>query len=194
MRKVINYLLGLFSLRLVKIKKDHDEPKNQEVKTLYKTGNVKHHNSHIDTLIPQMVEIGNNFISAPGSIILAHDASLFITKNRYRIEKTRIGNNVFLGANAVILPGVVIGGNAIIGAGAIVTKDVPDNTVVAGNPAQIISTVEEYYKKCELKNVLFTPPESFQRIHGGEKLDKECIIEFQNKYLMEQKESLNGKG
>lgn len=85
---------------------------------LYKIGNIKFHNSLIDTLVPEYVEIGDNFISAPGSIILAHDASLYLHIGKYRIEKTIIGNNVFLGANAVILPGVIVGNNVVIGAGA----------------------------------------------------------------------------
>ena len=53
-----------------------------------------------------------------------------------------IGENVWIGANATILPGVTIGDNAIIGAGAVVTKDVPGNAVVAGVPAKVIKMIE----------------------------------------------------
>ena len=49
-----------------------------------------------------------------------------------------IGDSVWIGGGAIILPGVTIGNNVVIGAGAVVTRDVPDNTVVAGNPARII--------------------------------------------------------
>ena len=59
--------------------------------------------------------IGDDFISAPGSIILAHDASLVNKYGVYRLEPTNIGNRVFLGANATILPGVKIGDDVIIG-------------------------------------------------------------------------------
>ena len=52
-----------------------------------------------------------------------------------------IGNNVWVGGNAVICPGVSIGDNAVIGAGAVVTKDVPKNTLVGGSPARIIKTI-----------------------------------------------------
>ena len=52
-----------------------------------------------------------------------------------------IGNNVWIGANATILPGVKIGDNVVIGAGAVVTKDVPANSVAAGNPAVVIREI-----------------------------------------------------
>jgi maltose O-acetyltransferase len=52
-----------------------------------------------------------------------------------------IGDNVWISGKAIILPGVTIGDNVIIGAGAVVTKDVPDNVAVGGNPAKIIKTL-----------------------------------------------------
>jgi len=161
----------------------------QEKETKYKIGNVKYHNSLIDGLIPQFVEIGDNFISAPGSIILAHDASLFIHTGKYRLEKTILGNNVFLGANAVILPGIRVGDGAIIGAGSIVTKDVDAYSVVAGNPARFISTVSDYIKKIEKKGALYTPPESFKEFFKGQKISKDQILEFQNHVIFESKKS-----
>ena len=55
----------------------------------------------------------------------------------------RIGKNVWVGANAVILPGVTIGDGAIVAAGAVVNRDVPENTVVGGVPAKVIRTIHE---------------------------------------------------
>jgi acetyltransferase-like isoleucine patch superfamily enzyme len=64
--------------------------------------------------------------------ILAHDT----TRRMYR--DTRIGKRCFIGARSIILPGITIGDNCIIGSGSVVTKDVPANSIVAGNPARII--------------------------------------------------------
>lgn len=61
--------------------------------------------------------------------------------------KITIGNYVYIGANAVILPGVTIGDNSLIAAGSIVTKSVPSNVVMAGNPAKVICTIDEYYAR-----------------------------------------------
>lgn len=155
-------------------------------KYTYKIGNVKHHNTHIDTLVPNLIEIGDNFISAPGSFILAHDASLLATYGKYKLGKTKIGNNVFLGVNAVVLPGVKIGNNVIIGAGCVVTKDIPDNSVVAGNPGKIICTIEELYQKRMKKEELYNAPENFLKIFSKENYklteeDKNDLREMANK-------------
>lgn len=149
----------------------------------YKIGNVKHHNTTIDGLMPQLVEIGDNFISAPGSVILSHDASPYIHIRKHRVEKTIVGNEVFLGLNSIVMPGVKIGNRVIVGAGAIVTKDVPDGVVVVGNPAKVLCSVDEYMGKLEEKEVLFETPESFEDLFLGKKLNQEHLNEFQKKYL-----------
>ena len=87
---------------------------------------------------PWLIEIGNRVTFAPRVCVLAHDAS---TKNKLgysRVGKVKIGNDVFIGANVTILPGVTVGNNVIIGAGSVVSHSVPDNSVVAGNPARKI--------------------------------------------------------
>lgn len=53
-----------------------------------------------------------------------------------------IKKNAWIGARAIIMPGVTIGENAVVGSGSVVTKDVPDNTIVVGNPARILRTIE----------------------------------------------------
>lgn len=127
----------------------------------FKHGQRFYSNSLIDTLFPELVEIGDDFISAPGSIILAHDASTLWHTGKYRVQKTKIENRVFLGANSIILPGVVVGDDVIIGSGSVVTKDIASNSVVAGNPARVVSTISEYIDKCEQRKILYTPDEKF---------------------------------
>ena len=61
--------------------------------------------------------------------------------------KIVVGNNVYMGNNAMVMPGITIGNNVIIAAGAVVTKNVPDNVVVGGNPAKYICTLDEYIEK-----------------------------------------------
>lgn len=62
-------------------------------------------------------------------------------KNLEWAEPVIIGDNVWIGGDATILPGVTIGDNVVIGAGSVVTKDIPSNVVIAGNPAKIIKTL-----------------------------------------------------
>ena len=101
--------------------------KSKDKQINYEIGNKKFHNSLVDSLSPSLIEIGDNFTSGPGSIILSHDASLFMNYGIYKVAKTVIGNNVFIGANAIVLPGVEIKDGAIIGAGSVVTKNVSAN-------------------------------------------------------------------
>jgi maltose O-acetyltransferase len=80
--------------------------------------------------------------------ILAHDARLVkYIDDKSRTVKVTIGNNVFIGVGSIILPNVTIGDNAIIGAGSVVTHDVLGKTVVAGNPARQVNTLEGFIKK-----------------------------------------------
>lgn len=100
------------------------------------------------------ITIGDNVTIAPRVHILAHDASTYNHLGYTRIANTIIGNNVFIGAGSLILPGVVIGDNAIIGAGSVVTKDVPAGMVYGGNPAKKICSLDEFIVKTtsQLKN------------------------------------------
>lgn len=97
---------------------------------------------------PFLVSIGNNVTIADGVVFLTHDGSTWLIRDekgrRYKYAKVVIGNNVFVGVRALIMPGVVIEDNVIIGSGAVVTKSVPANTIVAGNPAKKIGNFSDY--------------------------------------------------
>ena len=93
------------------------------------------------------ITIGDNVTLAPRVHVVAHDASICIFTGKTRASNVVLGNNVFVGAGSIILPGVHIGNRVIIGAGSIVTQDVPDNSVAAGNPARVICSLDEYLTK-----------------------------------------------
>lgn len=105
---------------------------------------VKIYGNHLDptvrlsrTTILDKTNPGGVYVSeytyfAGGTIVLAHDMC------RELRTKTCIGKNCFIGSNAIIMPGVTIGDEVIVGSGAVVTKDIPSNSIVAGNPAKVI--------------------------------------------------------
>ena len=90
------------------------------------------------------IAIGDNVTLAPRVHILAHDASTKVFLGYTRVENTKIGNNVFVGAGAIILPGVTIGNNVVIGAGSVVSRDIPDDSVAVGNPARVVKALSAY--------------------------------------------------
>lgn len=84
------------------------------------------------------ISIGSHCVLT-GCTILAHDASVkHVCGGKTKFAPVRIGNNCFIAWQAIILPGVTIGDNCIIGAGAVVTRDIPENSIAAGNPARVI--------------------------------------------------------
>ena len=104
------------------------------------------------------VTIGDNVLLAPNVGIYTaghpiHPESR-VSTYEYGIPIT-IGNNVWIGGNAVIMPGVTIGDNVVIGAGSVVTKDVPDNMIVAGNPRKIVREITDRDRKFYFKNFEF---------------------------------------
>ena len=111
-------------------------------------------NYNLTILDVAKVKIGDNVQFAPNvSLYTAGHPIHPVSRNsgyEYGIEIT-IGDNVWLGGNVVVLPGVHIGNNVVVGAGSVVTKDLPDNVIAVGNPAKIIrkitdEDVDYYYK------------------------------------------------
>ena len=94
-----------------------------------------------------LITIGDNVTLAPNVHILAHDASMKTIIGYTKIAPVTIGNNVFLGAGSIILPGVHIDNNVIVGAGSVVTHSVESNSVIAGNPAVKIYDYNDFILK-----------------------------------------------
>lgn len=104
----------------------------------------------------QSINFGNNIVISSGVQILTHDYSVnkglisLGIENDYeifRLSQVTIDDNAFIGMNALLLPGVNVGKNSIVGAGSVVTRSVPDNVVVSGNPAREVCSLEVYAGK-----------------------------------------------
>lgn len=93
------------------------------------------------------IKIGNNVTLAPRVHILAHDASSFRITGYTKVKKVIIGNNVFIGAGCIILPGVKIEDDVIIGAGITVYKDILEPGVYVGAELKKICTFKEYEER-----------------------------------------------
>ncbi len=137
----------------------------------------------IDSDFCWLITIGSNVTLAPRVHILAHDASTKRELGYTKIGKVTIGSNVFVGANTIILPGVTVGDKVVIGAGSVVTKDIPTNSVAAGNPARVICSYDEYMKK--QRDLIVKSGKSFDRItnDNDKKIIKEYLSEHKIGYI-----------
>ncbi len=112
----------------------------------------------IDVSRPYLVEIGDNVRLNKGLTLMTHDFSTIVFKMKYgemlpSSGKIKIGNNVYFGQHCTVLKGVTIGDNCIIGFGSLVMKDIPGNSVVAGVPAKVVCSLDEYYEKRKKKSL-----------------------------------------
>ena len=117
---------------------------------------------------PYLISIGSKTTISSNVTFFTHDGGMRVLNNLNkfkekadRLGKIEIGENCFVGAHSIILPNVKIGKNCIIGAGAVVTKSFPENSVIAGVPAKIISSIDEYYEKNK-NSIHFTKNMSYE--------------------------------
>lgn len=103
---------------------------------------------------PKLISFGDNVTIASDVTFITHDITEKVLNNlntgvyyNYYSAPIKVGDNVFIGSNTVILPNIKIGNNVLIGAGSVVTKDLEDNSVYVGNPAKKISDFDKFIEK-----------------------------------------------
>lgn len=105
---------------------------------------------------PFLITLGNRVHVTKGVQFVNHDGGVHVFRKHVSnfdvFGKIVINDGTYIGNNVLILPGVKIGKNCIVGANSVVTKSIPDNCVVAGNPCRYISSTSEYFEKMIIKN------------------------------------------
>ena len=106
--------------------------------------------------------IGDNVVISKDVLILNHDYSITCglrsigekigESEAYWLKEVKIGNNVFVGAKSILLPGTIIGDNCIVGAGSVVKGTIPSNSIVVGNPSKVVSKLDEWAEKKKTLN------------------------------------------
>lgn len=106
---------------------------------------------------PYLVRIGNHVTVGGDVRFVTHDGGVWVFREAEPdidvFGPIIIGNNVFIGYGAVILPNVTVGDDVVIGARSVVTKDIPSGSVVAGVPARVLKTRDEYYESIKTKKM-----------------------------------------
>jgi acetyltransferase-like isoleucine patch superfamily enzyme len=127
---------------------------------------------------PYLIEIGRHVTISAECLFVTHDGATWVFRDApgnvgqaspVRVFGTiRVGDNCFIGARSIIMPGVTIGTNSVVGAGSVVTKDVPPGMVYAGNPAHFICTVADYEERAE---------RTYPHLHWRGRHEKRAILE-----------------
>lgn len=106
---------------------------------------------------PWLITLGDNVHITNGVKFITHDGGTLLFRDRVPdLEITKpivVGDNVYIGNNVIILPGVTIGNNVVIGAGAVVTRAIPDNSLVVGVPARVIKSADDYFLKLQKESI-----------------------------------------
>lgn len=123
---------------------------------------------------PYLISIGDDVHITDGVKLLTHGGGCVLRHTFPEYDsfgKVVIGNNVYIGTNALIMPGVTIGNNVVVGAGSVVTKNVSDNCVVAGNPARFVKTMADYTENMllyDLSSKSYSPKDKKRLIESSE--------------------------
>lgn len=117
---------------------------------------------------PFLITLGDHVQVTAGVRFITHDGAIWVFRREHptvgRLAPITIGNNVYIGTDAVLLPGIVVGDDVVIAAGAVVNRDVPTRAIVAGVPARQVGTIDEYWKKHEHEFVyVYGQPEPERR-------------------------------
>jgi acetyltransferase-like isoleucine patch superfamily enzyme len=106
---------------------------------------------------PWLITLGSNVHIVSGCQFVNHDGGMLILRNRFPdleiTKRINVGDNVYIGINCTLLPGVNVGDNVVIGAGSIVTRDIPSNSVAAGVPARVIKPLEDYLAQAQANSL-----------------------------------------
>ena len=106
---------------------------------------------------PWLITIGDNVHITGNCKFINHDGGTLIFRDRVPdLEITKpivIGNNVYIGEETMILPGVHIGNNVVIGARSVITKDIPSNVLAVGVPCRVIKSIDEYFEKIQKESI-----------------------------------------
>ncbi len=118
---------------------------------LYAMGEGCSIQTNVEFTDPAYTRLGGN-VHLTGCTIFGHDGSVNMVKQAFNIGIDSVGkvdilDNVFIGHQAIVMPGITIGPNAIVAAGSLVNKDVPEGKIVGGVPAKVIGTMDEFASK-----------------------------------------------
>jgi acetyltransferase-like isoleucine patch superfamily enzyme len=102
---------------------------------------------------PWLVKLGNHVEVTAGVRFITHDGGMWVFREENPdidiVGSIIIGDNVFIGINSILLPGVKIGNNCVIGAGSVVSRDIPDGVVAVGVPARPVKSIDEYWESIQ---------------------------------------------
>lgn len=139
--------------------------------SFYSVGENFHINTGCTVTDPPLTRIGNN-VGLSDCTLIGHDGVVALIELAFGKHLDSVGyidirDNSFIGHGAIVMPRVTIGPNAIVAAGAVVTKDVPPNSVVGGNPAKVICTLEALVEHIEARSATYPWTELLNQRKGA---------------------------